>query len=308
MGNRLTALLGIDIPILQAPMTFIARAGLAAAVSEAGAMGVIETASAGGREDLERVRSLTERPVGANVALLMMKDPAIVETLVDAGISFVTTSAGDPALFTDRLHDAGLTVFHVVGTLRAAQKAVDAGVDGLVVEGVEGGGFKNLAGASTMVLLPLVAAKVDVPIVAAGGICDSRSMAAAIVLGADGVQMGTRMLASDESPVHTNFKQAIVGADDTATVLLALERMPTMRVIRTEAADRCAASGRWEFDGGLLTVEQLYTSGDMNCSLANTGQVAGRIGDVRPVAEIIHETWTGCLAALDDGRRRIGAA
>jgi enoyl-[acyl-carrier protein] reductase II len=306
-GNRITDLLGIEIPILQAPMTFIARAGLAAAVSEAGAMGVIETASAGGRADLQRVRSLTDRPVGANVALLMMKDPAIVETLVDAGIRFVTTSAGDPALFTDRLHGAGLTVFHVVGTMRAARKAVDAGVDGLVVEGVEGGGFKNLAGASTMVLLPLVASAVDVPVVAAGGICDARSMAAAFVLGADGVQMGTRMLASAESPVHDNFKSAIIGADDTATVLLALEKMPTMRVIRTEAADRCAASGRWEFDGGLLTVEQLYTSGDMNCSLANTGQVAGRIDDVRPVAEIIHEIWGGCVAALDDARRRLGA-
>jgi enoyl-[acyl-carrier protein] reductase II len=307
-GNRITDLLGIEIPILQAPMTFIARAGLAAAVSDAGAMGVIETASAGGREDLKRVRSLTERPVGANVALLMMKDPSIVETLVDAGIRFVTTSAGDPALFTDRLHDAGLTVFHVVGTMRAARKAVDAGVDGLVVEGVEGGGFKNLAGASTMVLLPLVASEVGVPVVAAGGICDARSMAAAFVLGADGVQMGTRMLASAESPVHDNFKEAIVSADDTATVLLALERMPTMRVIRTEAADRCARSGRWEFDGGLLTVEELYTSGDMNCSLANTGQVAGRIDDVRPVAQIISEIWSGCLAALDDARRRLGAA
>lgn len=307
-GNRLTQMLGIDIPIFQAPMTFIARAGLAAAVSEAGALGVIETASAGGREDLKRVRSLTERPVAANVALLMMKDPTIVETLVGAGIRIVSTSAGDPGLFTDRFHDAGLTVFHVVGTLRAAKKAVDAGVDGLVVEGVEGGGFKNLAGASTMVLLPLVAAAVDVPIVAAGGICDARSMAAALVLGADGVQMGTRMLASVESPVHDNFKQAIVGADDTATVLLALEKMPTMRVIRTEAADRCAATGRWEFDGGLLTVEQLYTSGDMNCSLANTGQVAGRIGDVRPVADIISETWTGCLAALDAARARLGLA
>jgi enoyl-[acyl-carrier protein] reductase II len=306
-GNRITDLLGIEIPILQAPMTFIARAGLAAAVSEAGAMGVIETASAAGRDDLKRVRSLTERPVGANVALLMMRDPAIVETLVDAGIRFVTTSAGDPALFTDRLHDAGLTVFHVVGTMRAARKAVDAGVDGLVVEGVEGGGFKNLAGASTMVLLPLVASAVDVPVVAAGGICDARSMAAAFVLGADGVQMGTRMLASAESPVHDNFKNAIVGADDTATVLLALEKMPTMRVIRTEAADRCAGSGRWEFDGGLLTVEQLYTSGDMNCSLANTGQVAGRIDDVRPVAEIIHEIWAGCVSALEDARRRLAA-
>jgi enoyl-[acyl-carrier protein] reductase II len=304
--NRVADLLGIEIPILQAPMTYIARAGLAAAVSNAGALGVIETATAGGREDLKRVRDLTDRPVGANVALLMLKDPAIVETLVEAGIRFVTTSAGDPAVFTDRLHDAGLTVFHVVGTMRAARKAVDAGVDGLVVEGVEGGGFKNLAGASTMVLLPMVASEVDLPIVAAGGICDARSMAAALVLGADAVQMGTRMLASAESPVHRNFKDAIVGADDTATVLLALEKMPTMRVIRTEAADRCAETGRWDFDGDLFTVERLYTSGDMSSSLANTGQVAGRIADVRPVADIIHEIWAGCLAALEEGRRRLG--
>ncbi|HVW34971.1 MAG TPA: nitronate monooxygenase [Acidimicrobiia bacterium] len=307
MGNRLTDLLGIEIPILQAPMTFIARAGLAAAVSEAGALGVIETASDGGRADLRAVRALTDKPVGANVALLMMRDPDVVDVLVDAGIRFVTTSAGDPALFTDRLHDAGLTVFHVVGTMRAAHKAVDAGVDGLVVEGVEGGGFKNLAGASTMVLLPMVATAFDLPIVAAGGICDARSMAAAMVLGADGVQMGTRMLASAESPVHDNFKAAIVGADDTATVLLALDKMPTMRVIRTGAAERCAASGAWEFDGGLTGVERLYRSGDMECSLANTGQVAGRITDVRPVAGIIREMWTGCLAAIEAGRRRLGS-
>jgi enoyl-[acyl-carrier protein] reductase II len=123
------------------------------------------------------VRALTDQPVGANIALLMNCDPSVVDLLVAEGIRFVTTSAGDPALFTGRLHDAGITVFHVVGTLAAARKAVDAGVDGLVVEGVEGGGFKNRFGASTMVLLPLVAAHVDVPIVAAGGICDARSMA-----------------------------------------------------------------------------------------------------------------------------------
>lgn len=149
---------------------------------------------------------------------------------------------------------------------------------------------------------------IDIPILQAPVTFIARAGLAAAVseAGADGVQMGTRMLASVESPVHDNFKQAIVGADDTATVLLALEKMPTMRVIRTEAADRCAATGRWEFDGGLLTVERLYTSGDMDCSLANTGQVAGRIGDVRPVAGIIHETWTGCLAALDAARRPLG--
>ena len=231
--NRICTLAHIDIPIIQAPMTYIAGAQLAAAVSNAGALGIIETTSDQGRADLRRVRDLTDGSVGANIALLFNRDPGMVDLLVANGIRFVTTSAGDPALFTARLHDAGITVFHVVGTLAAAKKAVDAGVDGLVVEGVEGGGFKNRFGASTMVLLPLVAAHVDVPIVAAGGICDARSMAAALVLGAEGVQMGTRLLASSDSPVHGNLKEAVVRADETATVLLPLDGKRMMRVIRT---------------------------------------------------------------------------
>jgi enoyl-[acyl-carrier protein] reductase II len=194
--NRVCALAQIDIPIIQAPMTYIAGAQLAAAVASAGALGIVETTSDQGRADLGRVRDLTDGSVGANIALLFNRDPAVVDLLVANDIRFVTTSAGDPGLLIDRLHDAGITVFHVVGTLASARKAVDAGVDGLVVEGVEGGGFKNRFGASTMVLLPLVAAHVDVPIVAAGGICDARSMAAAFVLGAEAVQMGTRLLAS----------------------------------------------------------------------------------------------------------------
>jgi enoyl-[acyl-carrier protein] reductase II len=304
--NRVAQLLGVEIPILQAPMTFIAGAQLAAAVSNAGALGVIETASPQGRDDLKRVRDLTDKPVGANVALVMMRDPAIVDVLVDAGIRFVTTSAGDPSVFTGPLHDAGITVFHVVGTLRAARKAVDAGVDGLVVEGVEGGGFKNKLGASTMVVLPLVAASVDIPIVAAGGICDARTMAAAFVLGAEGVQMGTRMLASTESPVHDNFKHAVMAADDTGTVLLSLPQMPTMRVIRTKAADRAAETG--EAGDGLAAVQTLYFGGEMEASLANTGQVAARIEAIRPVGEIVREMWHGCVAALDGGRQRLGDA
>ncbi len=197
--NRVQQLLGVEIPIVQAPMTFIARARLAAAVSEAGGMGIIETLTAEGREDLVKVRELTAKPVGANLLVAGWKhDPSIVDTLVEAGVSYVATSAGDPALFTDRLKDAGITVFHVVGSLRAAQKAEAAGVDGLVVEGVEGGGFKGASGASTMVLLPLVASQTSLPLIAAGGICDATSMAAAFVLGAEGVQMGTRVLATHE--------------------------------------------------------------------------------------------------------------
>jgi enoyl-[acyl-carrier protein] reductase II len=238
------------------------------------------------------------------VALIGMKDPAIVDVLVDAGITVVTTSAGDPGLFTARLHDAGITVLHVVGTLRAALKAQAAGVDGLVVEGVEGGGFKNKLGASSLVILPLVASRVDLPIVAAGGICDARSMAAAFVLGAEGVQMGTRMLASAESPVHMNFKRAIVDADDNATILLSAPGMPTMRVIRTPTSERVAATN--DRGTALTDVNDLYFGGNMEASLANTGQVAGRIESVKPVAEILRAMWDGCLDELSNARSRLG--
>ena len=309
--NRVCTLAHIDIPIIQAPMTYIAGAQLAAAVSNAGALGIIETTSDQGRADLRRVRDLTDGPVGANIALLFNRDPSMVDLLVANGIRFVTTSAGDPALFTARLHDAGITVFHVVGTLAAARKAVDAGVDGLVVEGVEGGGFKNRFGASTMVLLPLVAAHVDVPIVAAGGICDARSMAAAFVLGAEGVQMGTRLLASSDSPVHGNLKEAVVRADETGTVLLPLDGKRMMRVIRTAAADKIdasSASGASFAEGGaaLQRVQRLYFDGDMDASVANTGQVAGRIEDLPPAADIIKQMWTGCREVLAATANRLG--
>ena len=297
--NRLCALAGIDIPIIQAPMTYIAGAQLAAAVSNAGALGIIETTSDQGRADVQRVHELTNRPVGANIALLFNRDPAVVDLLFANDIRFVTTSAGDPSLFTARLHDAGITVFHVVGTWAAARKAVDAGVDGLVVEGVEGGGFKSRFGASTMVLLPLVAGHVDVPIVAAGGICDARSMAAALVLGADGVQMGTRLLASADSPVHGNLKQAVVSADETSTVLLPLDGRRMMRVIRTAAAEKLDAAGSFEAGGAALQrVQRLYFDGDMDASVANTGQVAGRIDDLPPAADIIARMWAGCRQVL----------
>jgi enoyl-[acyl-carrier protein] reductase II len=309
--NRVCELARIDIPIIQAPMTYIAGARLAAAVSDAGGLGIVETTSEQGRADLRRVRSLTARPVGANIALLFNRDPSVVDLLAANDIHFTTTSAGDPTLLTGRLHDAGITVFHVVGTLAAARKAVDAGVDGLVVEGVEGGGFKNRFGASTMVLLPLVADHVDVPIVAAGGICDARSMAAALVLGADGVQMGTRLLASAESPVHANLKRAVVHADETSTVLLPLDGKRMMRVIRTPAAEKIGGASSSEEESSeagaaaLQRVQRLYFDGDMSASVANTGQVAGRITDVRPAAEIITRMWSDCRRVLATATDRL---
>jgi enoyl-[acyl-carrier protein] reductase II len=303
--NRIQALLGVEYPVVQAPMTYIARASLAAAVSEAGGLGMIETLTPEGRADLLRVRELTDRPVAANLMIQgWKKDPSIVDVLADAGVRHVFTSAGDPALFTARLHDAGMTVVHVVGSLKGAQKAADAGVDALVVEGVEGGGFKALLGASTMVLLPLVAERIDLPIIAAGGMCDARSAAAAVVLGAEGVQMGTRMLASQEAAVHANFKNAIVSADDSGTVMLDIPGNPTMRVLRTGLAARVAAH---EPGAQLLgRITELYFDGDLDASVANTGQVSSRIVDLPSVADIVHQTWGDIGAALDSASARRG--
>ena len=305
MTNRIQALLDIEYPVVQAPMTYIARAELAAAVSEGGGLGMIETLTPEGRADLRRVRELTERPVAANLMIQGWKrDPSIVDELVAAGVRHVFTSAGDPALFTSRLHEVGMTVVHVVGSLKGAMKAADAGVDALVVEGVEGGGFKSALGASTMVLLPLVADRVDLPIIAAGGICDARSAAAAVVLGAEGVQMGTRMLASHEAAVHSNFKDAIMAANDDGTVMLDIPGNPTMRVLRTGLAARVAAADPNVKLLGRIT--DLYFEGDMDASVANTGQVSSRITDLQPASQIVKQTWSEIENALREGRSRLG--
>lgn len=299
--NRITDLLGIEIPIVQAPMGYIARAQLASAVSNAGAMGIIETSSGdlvAIREEIAKMADLTDRPFGVNIAQAFVRDPSIVDFVVEQRVRFVITSAGDPGTYTSQLKNAGLTVFHVVPTLRAAQKAVAAGVDGLVVEGSEGGGFKNPSDVSTMVLLPLVASKVDVPIIAAGGFVDGRTMAAAFALGAEGIQMGTRMVATVESPIHENWKQAIVAARETDTVLLNRHAAPSLRVLRTER------SNALEFDVATNAMEhmarhqELYFGGDMDSALALSGAVAGRINSIEPVAKVISECAKECLERL----------
>lgn len=290
--NRITEMLGVEVPIVQAPMGWIARSQLASAVSNAGGLGVIETSSGeldAVRREISKMRELTDRPFGVNIAQAFVRDPDIVSFVIDQGVKFVTTSAGNPERYTSVLKAAGLTVFHVVPTLSAALKAVQAGVDGLVVEGAEGGGFKNPKDVSTMVLLPLVRSKVKVPIIAAGGFLDGRSMAAAFALGAEGIQMGTRMVSASESPVHANWKRAIVDARETDTVLLNRARSPALRALRTEKTSRLEFDTETNAMTEFGTVLDLYFGGDMEASIALTGQVAGRIDAVRPVADIISE-------------------
>jgi enoyl-[acyl-carrier protein] reductase II len=297
--TRVSDLLGVRYPIVQAPMGWIARAQLASAVSNAGGMGIIETSSGeldNVREEIRKMGDLTDQPFGVNIAQLFVRDPSIVEFVVDQGVRFVTTSAGDPTKYTTQLKAAGLTVFHVVPTLATAIKAIEAGVDGLVVEGGEGGGFKNPKDVSTMVLLPLIASRLDVPIIAAGGICDGASMAAAFALGAEGVQMGTRMVSAAESPVHDNWKQAIVDAAETDTVFLNRFSRPGLRALRTERTSRLERQDHVELSE-MATAMDLYFGGDMEASIALSGQVVGRIDAVRPVADVIASTVSEFAAA-----------
>jgi enoyl-[acyl-carrier protein] reductase II len=306
LRTRISDLLGIEIPIIQAPMGFIARAQLASAVSNGGGMGIIETGS--GRLDeiqaeIAKMRDLTDKPWGINIPQMFVRDPAVVDFVVDHGVGFVTTSAGDPAALVPLLKQAGITVFHVVPSLRGAMKAAAAGVDGLVVEGIEGGGFKNADGASTMVLVPLIASKLGLPIIAAGGICDGPSMAAALALGAEGAQMGTRMLTAAESPVHEHWKQAVLAAAETDTVIVNRYARPAMRTLRTDLsaqAERQTPAPPLDIDG----VFRLYFGGDMEAAYAMSGQVAGRIEEVLPVRQILEQTWAECRARL----RELGRA
>jgi enoyl-[acyl-carrier protein] reductase II len=292
MHNRVTEMLGVEYPIVQAPMGWIARAQLASAVSNAGGLGIIETSSGMLEEvrgEIAKMRDLTDKPFGVNIAQMFVRDPGIVDFVVDNGVRFVTTSAGDPTKYTKLLKDAGLTVFHVVPSLRGALKAVAAGVDGLVVEGNEGGGFKAPTGASTMVLLPLVCSKVDVPVIAAGGVCDGRSMAAAFVLGAEGVQMGTRMVSAAESPIHDNWKQLICAAGEGDTFLLNRNSPPAFRVLKSAFSERAEGSGDPVIPN-LDNVLDLYFNGNLDASFAFGGQVAGRIEGVESVADILAST------------------
>jgi enoyl-[acyl-carrier protein] reductase II len=300
--TRVSELLGVDYPIVQAPMGWIARSQLASAVSNAGGLGIIETSSGEldhVREEIRKMRDLTDKPFGVNIAQAFVRDPGIVDFVVGQNVRFVTTSAGDPTKYTAQLKAAGLTVFHVIPTLAAALKAIAAGVDGLVVEGGEGGGFKNPRDVASMVLLPLVASKVGVPIIAAGGISDGRGMAAAFALGAEGVQMGTRMVSAAESPVHDNWKQAIIEAAETDTVFLNRFSKPALRALRTERTTRLEHQDHVEMTE-LARAKDLYFGGDMEAAIALTGQVAGRIESVIPVAQILHDTVTEFRERISD--------
>jgi enoyl-[acyl-carrier protein] reductase II len=303
--NRVLAHTGAKYPIIQAPMGWIARRQLASAVSRAGGLGVIETSS--GETEICKAEinamSALKLPFGVNLPIRFLSDDQMLKFVCASGVKFVTTSAGSPAKFIAPLKDAGITVYHAVPTVDTALKCVDAGIDGLVVEGAEGGGFKNPEEVSTLVLLQAIRARTDVPLIAAGGICDGRGMAAAFALGAEAIQMGTRFVSCLESPVHANYKNAIVSAKETGTWMLNKKSTPCIRALKSDRTKAIFEAGVMPIDAlsGILGV---YFGGDMEAAPALAGQTVGLIDSVKSAQAIIDDTVaeffaiTGRLGAL----------
>ncbi len=309
MTNRVLAHTGAKFPIVQAPMGWIARTQLASAVSKAGGLGVIETSSGETDNCQAEIRQMAALglPFGVNLPIRFLKDDAMLRFVCSSGVKFVTTSAGSPAKFIAPLKDAGITVYHAVPTVDAAMKCVDAGIDGLVVEGGEGGGFKNPEEVSTLVLLQAIRARCNVPMIAAGGICDGRGMAAAFALGAEGIQMGTRFVSCFESPVHANYKNAIVEAKETGTLVLNKKSTPCIRALKSQRTLAIYEEGVMSFEA-MRGIQDLYFGGDLEAAPALAGQTAGLITQVKTAKEIIDDTVaeffaiTARLGALAQGK------
>ena len=289
--NRVIDHTGSKYPIIQAPMGWIARSQLASAVCEAGGMGIIETSSGeidNCKKEILAMTRLTDKPFGVNLPLLFLKDDSMVKFCVEAGVRFVTTSAGDPTKYVSILKDAGITVYHAVPSLDGAKKAIDAGVDGLVVEGTEGGGFKSPVEVGLLVLIQSIRQNSDIPLIAAGGIVDGAGMAAVFAAGADGIQMGTRFVSSKESPVHINFKNKILESNIDGTLMLNKSSKPVIRALKSELTHSIDKKGMMDM-ADFMKIQELYFDGNMEAAPALSGQSVGLINEIKTVKQIIEE-------------------
>ena len=289
--NRVIKHTGSKYPIIQAPMGWIARSKLASAVCEAGGMGIIETSSGeidNCKKEILKMSELTDKPFGVNLPLLFLKDDSMVKFCVDAGVKFVTTSAGDPTKYISVLKDAGITVYHAVPSLQGAIKAANAGVDGLVIEGTEGGGFKSPVEIGLLVLIQSIKQNIDLPLIAAGGIVDGAGMAAVFAAGAEGIQMGTRFVSSVESPVHRNFKDKIIDSGIDGTLILNKSSKPVIRALKSELTRGIDQKGEMDITA-LMNIKNLYFDGDMEAAPALSGQSTGLIDKIKSVKQIIDE-------------------
>lgn len=278
-------------------MGWIARTQLASAVSWAGGLGIVETSSGEIEACQDEIRKTIalKLPFGVNLPVRFLCDDAMLTFVRSSGVKFVTTSAGSPAKFIAPLKAAGITGYHAVPTVETAMKCVEAGIDGLVVEGAEGGGFKNPEEVSTLVLLQAILARTDVPMIAAGGICDGRGMAAAFALGAEAIQMSTRFVSCAESPVHANYKNAIVESRETGTLMQNKKSTPCIRALKSQRTQGIYEDGVMAPDA-LKGTRDVYFRGDMEAAPALAGPSAGLIDEVKSAKATIDETVAQFLA------------
>ncbi len=295
-GNRVVRDTGAKYPIFNAPIGYFARAQLAGAVSAAGGMGLLEMNSSGIDEtatEYDKIRSRTDAPFGLHMFLQVLVAQNRVDEVLDWALgrtTFMASCAGNPARVMPRLNDAGIKLYHQVGTLDQALKAADAGVDGLIVEGAESGGLRGANGPHLFSLLQQVRARVDLPLVAAGGIVDGHGMAGAFALGAEGVLMGTRFMSAVESPAHQNWKQAIADCDRTLSIDPG-RSATRMLVVRNEFSE-AVARGEIDPKGNPYAgpFHELFKNGRLDKAMAGCGESAILVTSIRAVAEIIDET------------------
>ncbi|KIU25485.1 nitronate monooxygenase [Weissella cibaria] len=304
LNNPLFEKLGMKYPIIQGGMAWAGTGHLAGAVSEAGGLGIIGTGywkADKVREEIRRAREVTDKPFGVNVMLLSRHIREVFDVIIEEGVQVVATGAGDPSPFIEELHSHGILVIPVVPSVGLAKMMEKKGVDAVVAEGMESGGHIGML--TTMTLVPQVVDALNIPVIAAGGIADGRGVAAAFLLGASGVQMGTRFLASAESEVHENFKNAVVKAKDIDTLVTGELLGNRARVLKTKMSKNFVKQERIEItkpkpDADAIeelengSLRRAVLDGDKENGAFMAGQISGMIHEIKPVAEILEDVWS----------------
>jgi enoyl-[acyl-carrier protein] reductase II len=306
-SNRITNLFSIEFPIIQAGMVWASGWRLASAVSNAGGLGLIGSGSMNHdvlKEHIRKCKAATSKPFGVNLPLMYSGIEKQIEIIIEEGVKIIFSSAGNPGTWTSVLKEKGLTVVHVVSSAKFAKKAEDAGCDAVVAEGFEAGGHNGREETTTMVLLPAVCGAVKIPVIAAGGIATGKQMLAAMVLGAEGVQMGSRFVASEEASSHIHFKQKIVDAKEGDTIL-AMKKLVPVRLMKNEffeqvkeAESRGASAEEMKELLGRGRAKRGMFEGELEQGELEIGQASALINNILPAAEIVKNTWKEFTEAL----------
>jgi enoyl-[acyl-carrier protein] reductase II len=306
-SNRITKLFGVDYPIVQAGMIWASGWRLASAVSNAGGLGLIGSGSMYPdvlREHIQKCKAATSRPFGVNIPLLYPDIDKHIQIVIEEGVKIVFTSAGNPKTWTSVLKEKGITVVHVISSSKFAKKSEEAGCDAVVAEGFEAGGHNGREETTTMVLIPAVVSAVKIPVIAAGGVATGKQMLAAMVMGAEGVQMGSRFVASEEASSHINFKNAVINSNEGDTILT-LKQLTPVRLIKNnfykqvqEAENKGASVEELKAILGRARAKKGMFEGQLEEGELEIGQVGANVRDILPAAKIVDEVWQGFKEAL----------